>query len=95
MAEPWVPVGLDVSKATLHVAILCPDRTKPLYQSFDNHEAGYAALQAWLVERGVSRAHACLEATSIYGHGVATALHQQGHRVSSINPVRSHGYAKS
>ncbi|PSN14837.1 IS110 family transposase [filamentous cyanobacterium CCT1] len=95
MAEEWIPVGIDVSKATLHVAILFPERTKPLYQSFDNYDAGYAALQAWLVERGVSCAHVCLEATSSYGHGVATALHQQGHRVSIVNPVRIHGYAKS
>ena len=43
----------------------------------------------------MTTAHVCLEATSIYGHGVATALHQQGHRVSIVNPVRIHGYAKS
>jgi len=95
MTQSLIPVGIDVSKATLHVAILFPERAKPLYQTFDNTEAGYAALQAWLVERGVTTAHVCLEATSIYGHGVATALHQQGHRVSIVNPVRIHGYAKS
>jgi transposase len=95
MSAPLIPVGIDVSKATLHVAILHPERAKPSYQTFDNTEAGYDALQAWLVERGVSRAHVCLESTSIYGHGVATALHHQGHRVSIVNPVRIHGYAKS
>lgn len=95
MSENLIPVGIDVSKATLHVAILCPERAKPQYQTFDNTEAGYAALQAWLEERGVTSAHVCLEATSIYGHGVAAALHQQGHRVSIVNPVRIHGYAKS
>jgi transposase len=95
MTQERIPVGIDVSKATLHVAILFPERAKPIYQTFDNSESGYTALQAWLEERGVSRAHVCLEATSIYGHGVAAALHQQGHRVSIINPVRIHGYAKS
>lgn len=95
MAEAVIPIGIDVSKATLHVAILFPGRAKPQYQTFDNSEAGYMALQAWLEERRVQRAHVCLEATSIYGHGVATALHYQGHRVSIVNPVRIHGYAKS
>lgn len=95
MTELPIPVGIDVSKATLHVAILFAERAKPQYQTFDNTEAGYGALQAWLEAQGVTRAHVCLEATSIYGHGAAAALHQQGHRVSIVNPVRIHGYAKS
>ena len=95
MVSARIPVGIDVSKATLHVAILQPDRPKAQYQSFDNTEAGYAAIHTWLVEHGVTEGHVCLEATSLYGHGVATALHQQGHRVSIVNPVRIHGYAKS
>ena len=95
MVSALIPVGIDVSKATLHVAILHPDRAKPHYQTFENTDVGYAAVQGWLVDHGVTQAHVCLEATSIYGHGVATALHQQGHRVSIVNPVRVHGYAKS
>jgi transposase len=95
MTQERIPVGIDVSKATLHVAILVPERAKAQYQTFDNSESGYTALQGWLAARGVSRAHVCLEATSIYGHGVAAALHQQGHQVSIVNPVRIHGYAKS
>ncbi len=91
MVSALIPVGIDVSKATLHVAILHLDRPKATYQSFENTEAGYAAIHTWLVEHRVSQGHVCLEATSIYGHGVATALHQQGHRVS----IRIHGYAKS
>lgn len=95
MSEVLIPVGIDVSKATLHVAVLRSEHAKPRYQSFENTEVGFAALQAWLIELGANRVHACLEATSIYGHGVALALHQQGHRVSIVNPVRIHGYAKS
>ena len=95
MNNVLIPVGIDVSKATLHVAVLLPERAKPRYQSFENTEAGFAALHSWLVELGATAVHACLEATSIYGHAVALALHQQGHRVSIVNPVRIHGYAKS
>lgn len=74
---------------------MLPHRVKPLYQSFSNDESGFSDLQAWLVEHQALQVHACLEATSIYGHGVALCLHQQGHRVSIVNPVRIHGYAKS
>ncbi|WP_008314835.1 IS110 family transposase [Leptolyngbya sp. PCC 6406] len=95
MNEVLIPVGIDVSKATLHVAVLLPGHNKPRYQSFENTEAGFEALQSWLVDLSASPVHACLEATSIYGHAVALALHQQGHRVSIVNPVRIHGYAKS
>jgi transposase len=35
MVSTLIPVGIDVSKATLHVAILQPDRPKAQYQSFD------------------------------------------------------------
>jgi transposase len=79
----------------LHVSILLPERAKPRYATIENNEAGYTALLEWLVSLEVTVAHVCLEATSIYGHGVATALHQQGHQVSIVNPVRIHGYAKS
>lgn len=35
------------------------------------------------------------EATSIYGHALALHLHQHGHRVGIVNPLRVKGYAKS
>ncbi len=95
MNEPLIPLGIDVSKATLHAALLVPGRAKPVYQSFSNDEAGFEALQTWLIARDATVVHGCLEATSIYGHPVAIWLHQQGHRVSIVSPVRIHGYAKS
>lgn len=95
MNPSLIPLGIDVSKATLHVALLMPSQKKPSYRSFSNDESGFETLQTWLVERGAEQVHACLEATSIYGHQVALYLHQHNHRVSIVNPVRIHGYAKS
>lgn len=39
--------------------------------------------------------HGCMEATSIYGHALASHLHRQGHRVSMVNPARIKGYGQS
>jgi transposase len=36
-----------------------------------------------------------VEATSIYGHELASYLHQQGHRMSIINPARIKGDGQS
>jgi transposase len=39
--------------------------------------------------------HACLEATGSYSDAVAVFLHEQGYRVSIVNPLRIKGYAQS
>lgn len=39
--------------------------------------------------------HARLEATSTYGEAMAAYLHEQGHRVSVVNPSRIKGFALS
>ena len=43
----------------------------------------------------VEKVHACLEATSTYGHSVATYLHGLGHIVSIVNPAQIKGFAQS
>ena len=90
----FVPLGIDISKATFDVALLNSDK-RPKTAKFDNTPAGFEQLSQWLQAQGVEQVHACLEATNIYGHGLATALHQQGQRVSIVNPARVKGYAKS
>lgn len=94
MTELYHPVGIDMSKATFHVALLKGEnRTK--YRQFANDAAGFAELGQWLQQQGIDRIHACLEATSIYGHALALYLHQQSHQVSIVNPMRIKGYAQS
>jgi transposase len=87
-------LGLDISKDTFHAALL-KEPKKTSVQVFENSWDGFEQLQHWLLEQGIEKVHACLEATSIYGHPVATYLHHQGHIVSIVNPSRIKGFAQS
>ena len=89
-------LGLDISKATFHAALLKNNKKdKAIVQLFDNNWDGFEALQHWLQEHGAHQVHACLEATSVYGHPVATYLFHHGHQVSIVNPSRIKGFAQS
>ncbi len=88
-----VTLGIDVAKLKLDVALLTPAQT--YVKQFENSPAGFQALQAWLGSFSLLSVHACLEATGTYGDAVALFLHEQGHVVSLINPLRIKGYAAS
>ena len=94
MSNPLMPLGIDISKTDFHVALL-KNAKRSKYEHFSNDEDGFQQLSQWLEQQGVEQIHGCLEATSIYGHALALHLHQQGHRVSIVNPLRVKGYAKS
>lgn len=87
-------LGLDISKDKFHAALLKTQK-KASVQVFENSWDGFEQLQHWLLEQSAEKVHACLEATSIYGHSVATYLHHQGHTVSIVNPSRIKGFAQS
>lgn len=82
------PLGVDVATLTLDVHVFLPEPTPGPFKRFANHEQGLAHLQAWLVQHGYDRVHACLEATSTYSDLVAHFLYEQGHHVSLANPAR-------
>jgi transposase len=86
-----VTLGIDIAKLKLDVALLNADKT--LTKQFENSPVGFQALQAWLLSLSFPQAHACLEATGTYGDAVALFLHEQGHVVSLVNPLRIKGYA--
>jgi transposase len=86
-------LGIDVAKLKLDVALLTTNKT--YVKQFDNSPAGFQALQAWLVSCSLASVHACLEATGTYGEAIALFLHEQGHVVSIVNPLRIKGYAAS
>jgi transposase len=88
-----VTLGIDIAKATFQVALLRHDKLR--HHTFANTEAGFAQLQAWLTRQGVERLHACMEATASYGDPLAHFLHQAGHSVSIVNPLRIKGYGQS
>lgn len=95
---PTLFLGIDISKATFDVALLSGGKRNgksSKHAKFDNTPSGFEQFGQWLQENALGPIHACLEATNIYGHGLATYLHEQGHPVSIVNPARIKGYAKS
>ncbi len=87
-------VGVDVSKGSLDVAVL-REEGKALAGKFANTPQGWQALRNDLHRHGAKAAHVCLEATGLYGTGVAHFLHQAGYPVSVVNPARIKAYADS
>jgi transposase len=87
-----VYVGIDVSKASLDVAVL-KDRQRE-HAKFSNDPAGYLKLQRWLKKQGRA-VSVCLEATGSYGEDVAQFLYEAGYRVSVVKGARIKGYAQS
>jgi len=88
-----IVLGIDVSKRTLDVALIFEART--LCKQFKNSTDGFKSLADWLASLEIKQVHACLEATGIYGEAVALFLHECGHLVSVVNPLRIKGYAQS
>jgi transposase len=88
-----IVLGIDVSKRTLDVALIFDNRT--FGKQFQNSAVGFKLLAAWLASLQITRVHACLEATGVYGEAVALFLHECGHLVSVVNPLRIKGYASA
>lgn len=86
-------LGIDVAKKKLDVALMFNSKT--LTRKFDNTTAGFKLLAGWLASLHIERVHACLEATGPYSEAVAEFLHERGHQVSVVNPLRIKAFAKS
>ena len=86
--------GIDVSAATLDVALIEPDQ--PLQQrQFANHASGHKALIGWLA-RCQGRARVSLEATGIYSLDLALALDAAPEvEVSVLNPKIVNRFAQT
>jgi transposase len=87
-------VGIDVSKLKLDVTVVL-EKNKGKHKVFHNNQDGFAEIAKWLDQLGVKAAHVCLEATGRYGEAVSLFLHQQGHTVSIVNPLRIKAYWRS
>ncbi len=83
------------SKATFDVALLQDDSPRPRHKRFANSEAGFRQLADWLTVQKAHQLHACLEATGTYGEALATFLHEQGHKVSLVNPAQIHHFVQT
>lgn len=92
-------LGIDIAKGNFEVNLRNLEPGQPRHSSgLPNNLKGFAALQRWLVQRGITQPrnlHACLEATSRYGDALAAWLQSQGYQVSMVNPRRTRHYADS
>lgn len=86
-------LGLDVSKLTLDCALLLRGKFK--LRRVSNSKEGFEQLLVWLKKMGVSEVHACCEATGVYWEEVAVFLHEQGIKISVINPAQIKAFAES
>lgn len=86
-------LGIDVSKKRFQVALKVEDKFKN--KAFENTPEGFALLSDWLSRWTQEPVQACLEATGAYGEALSYYLHDQGHRVSLINPMRIKNFGKS
>ena len=87
-------LGIDISKKHFDVALLL-STGKRKNKKFTNDPEGYEKLNAWLAKFEMASLHACLEATSTYGHMLAEYLYDQGYDVSLVKPARVKGFAQS
>lgn len=79
-------LGIDVSKKTLHLALLKDEQAKPLHKTCSNNDSGYKEMVRWLEARKLGPVQVCLEATGWGEEAAAAALVSAGHRVSLLNP---------
>ena len=89
-------LGIDISKADFHVALLRASDHKVIAQkTFPNHAKGYQALYDWLLKNTSADlpVHLCPEATGSYGDGVAFFFHRKAVKLSVVNPraIKAHG----
>ena len=94
-------VGIDVSKASLDIALLGEEEVSAS-RKVPNNEEGFETLLNWIerqtdadLEESPEQVHVCLEASGGYQRPVARFLHEEGLTVSVINPQRTSSYADS
>lgn len=87
--------GIDVSAATLAVAVQQEGRDGFRQKEFANSACGHKQLIAWLLQCG-DRVRVSLEATGTYSLDVALALDEaEGIEVAVLNPKTVHRFAET
>ena len=91
-----ISLGLDVSKAKLHLCLLREADGKQKTKVIENTRAGVATRLDWLAHQGVERpqVQVILEATGVYHEAVTEALYAAGIRVSVVNPAQVKRFAQ-
>jgi transposase len=87
-------LGIDIAKKSFDAALTANNKQYQI-EHFSNTLKGHRRLVKWLTQQGVEKVHVCMEATGRYGDELARFLHEQGYRVSLVNPLQIHAYGKS
>jgi transposase len=95
-------VGIDVSKASLEIALIGSEEDASASRKVPNTKDGFDQLLSWIetqadvqLEESLEQIHVCLEASGGYQRPVARFLHERGLVVSIVNPLRTSAYAES
>jgi transposase len=91
MTQPVL--GIDIAKETFDVALIVEGKIRN--EHFENTPEGFKSLSRWMRKYVRGSIHACMEATGQYGDALAEYLHQEGLKVSVVNPARIKAYANS
>lgn len=86
-------LGIDISKDSFHSELSINDKLR--HRKFANRKEGFNELCVWLAKHKAAQVHACLEATGTYSEDLALHLHQQGHKVSVVNPAQIKAFGQS
>ena len=84
-------LGVDISKHSFDVALYREDKFK--HKKFKNNAPGFNALLEWLTLQKTDALHVCMEATGVYGEGLAEYLYENNIDVSVVKPSRIKGFA--
>ena len=91
-------LGIDISKADYHVALMSCDQPKVIAQkTFQNNSSGHKELLKWLEQKTSKKLpiHLCMEATGSYGEGVAFFFSRLVAKLSVVNPRAIKAYGDS
>lgn len=75
--KPTYYVGIDIASATFMASVIkSPTNSIAEPKSFDNDTAGFELFESWLRQLGITPVQAilCMEATGVYGEGLAYYL---------------------
>jgi transposase len=89
-------LGIDVGKTALEL-VLRDGEGIVARTTVPNDSDGHENLLSWLLgrEAGPEKTCVCMESSGAFEKDIALHLHEEGYRVSVVNPRRIEGYASS
>lgn len=93
MEHPFQAIGIDVSKATLDIALF--KAPSWLHRKVANGPHDFDALLRWMQAQASGPLHVCLEPTGTYHDGIVSFLQEHGVTVSLVPPSQIVAFRRS